>query len=357
MGSITKSIGDLGWEVTNGAIASVVGKALDTLQSKLANDGRDEKVKFYWDYNYGGSITNVIARTIVGGAVSTIANEALSQYKTLIGGKKTDAATKGAQEAKKILEEAQKEDESKYGKIMVTDTKTKESTAIEAYDDWGNVCYDALILAIPVSKSVSISIDNPKDPSGPKKIESDHLVWYDTTALINLSSDKNLVLTQVSGRDYSRKELVSNGDLNFSVSGHITSGKPDIYPSTEVQKLRQILQYKGIIEINNEFLDQWGIKKIVIKSFSFSSSEGNKSIQDYSFEAVGVQPDTEANVTSDTIKFIDYSIAEQTDDSTSLSWKSVLSAQLDNLKSMSANAAEQGASLAEDFLDKSIAKM
>lgn len=356
MGSIINSIGELGWEVANGAIASATGKILDTLQSKLANSGRDEKVKFYWDYSYGGgSITNVIAKTIVGGAVSTIANEALSQYKTLIGGKKTDTATKAALEAKKILEKAQEEDEEKYGKIMVN-ASTETPVAIEAYDDWGDVCYDALMLAIPVAKKVEITIDNPKNPSGPIKCKSDRLVWYDTTALINLSSDKNLVLTQVSGRDYSRKELVSNGDLNFSVSGHITSGKLDIYPSTEVQKLRQILQYKGVVEINNEFLDQWGIKKIVIKSFSFSSSEGNKSIQDYSFEAVGVQPDTEANVTADTIKIIDYSIAEKTDDSTSLSWKSILSAQLDNLKSTSVSVVEQGASLAEGYLDKSMAK-
>ena len=79
------ALNNLGWNITSGAIVSVIGSVLDTLQSKLANAGRDEKVKFYWDYNKGGSIWNVFARTIVGGAVTTITQEGLSQYKTLIG--------------------------------------------------------------------------------------------------------------------------------------------------------------------------------------------------------------------------------------------------------------------------------
>ena len=350
------TLNNLGWNVTNGIMASMIGGALDTLQSKLANGGRDEKVKYYWDYDLGGSVWNVIARTVVGGAVNTISQEGLSQYKKLIGGKKIDVATQSAKEAYKDLLAAQEEDEGKYGKINVNnDTKP---VAIKAYDDWGNICPDALMLAIPVAQSIKMTTTIYKNGTPVnEEITSDHLVWYDTTALINLSSDKNLILTQVSGRDYSRKELVSNGDLNFSVSGHITSRMPDIYPSSEVQKLRQILQYKGIIEVNNEFLDQWGVKKIVIKSFSFPSSEGNKSTQDYSFEAVGIQPDTEANVTEDTIKIIDYNIAVKTDNSESLAWKDLLSTQLDNLKSLSVDAAAQGVALATGYLDKSMAKI
>lgn len=350
------ALNNLGWNVTSGAIASIIGGALDTLQSKLANAGRDEKVKLYWDYNKGGSIWNVVARTIVGGAVTAITQEGLSQYKKLIGGKKVDAATQSAQEAYKDLLAAQEEDENKYGKIDVN--KDTTPVAIKAYDDWGNVCPDALMLAIPVAQPVKMTTTTYKNgTSVDEEVTSDHLVWYDTTALINLSSDKNLILTQVAGRDYSRKELVSNGDLNFSVSGHITSRMPDIYPSSEVQKLRQILQYKGIIEVNNEFLDQWGVTKIVVKSFNFPSSEGNKSIQDYSFEAVGIQPDVEANVTEDTIKIIDYNIAVETDNSESLAWKDILSAQLANLKSLSVDVAAQGTALATGYLDKSMAKM
>jgi hypothetical protein len=350
MSALVQSISNLGWKITNGAISSVIGGALDTLQSKLANGGRDEKVKFYWDYAKGGAVWNVIARSIVGGAVDAVAKETLSQYKKLIGGTSANITSLAVQQANKLAAKAQSDDENKYGHFPINNGKD----TIDAYDQWGTICTDALMLGIIVAQPVSFQ--KYQNGIATEVKQSDHLVWYDTTALINLSSDKNLILTQVSGRDYSRKELVSNGDLNFSVSGHIVSNIPDIYPNEEVQKLRQILQYKGIVDVNNEFLDQWGIKKIVIKSFSFPSSEGKKAIQDYSFEAVGIQPDKEANVTEDTIQMIDYTIASKTDNSTSLAWKDILSSQLENLKSLSVDLASQGVALAEGYLDKSMAK-
>lgn len=199
------TLNNLGWNVTSGIMASMIGGALDTLQSKLANGGRDEKVKYYWDYDLGGSVWNVIARTVVGGAVNTISQEGLSQYKKLIGGKKIDVATQSAKEAYKDLLAAQEEDEGKYGKINVNNGT--KPVAIKAYDDWGNICPDALMLAIPVAQSVKMTTTIYKNGTPVnEEITSDHLVWYDTTALINLSSDKNLILTQVHSRDYSRKE-------------------------------------------------------------------------------------------------------------------------------------------------------
>lgn len=349
------------WNVTNGFVASTVGAAFDTIQSRLANNGRDQKVKFYWDYSYGGAIYNVVARSLVGGALNELNNEAISAYKTLIGGKTADTTHKAAEAYNKQLESAQKDDKAKYGFIRVNDGKN----AIVAYDDWGDVCHDALMLSIPVAKKVKIrgnigTADNAGEFTRARDgetIDSDHLVWYDTTALISLSSNKELILTKVTGRDYSRKELVSNGDLNFSVTGHITSLMPDIYPSQEVQKFRQIMQYKGIIEVNNEFLDQWGVNKIVIQSFNLPSNEGNKSIQDYSFEAVGIQPDSEANVIEDTVSVIDYNIQKETDNKTSLAWKDILGQQLEALKSQSVPLAAQGLALASGYIDKSMAKM
>lgn len=359
MANFGEKVNNLSWNVTNGFMAGTIGAMFDTLQSKLANNGRDQKVKFYWDYSRGGAIYNVMARRLVGGAVSALSNEAMSAYKTLVGGKKMDVKSAAAQHWSKIAMDAQKEAESKYGRMSVNNG----ANVIVAFDDWKNVCTDALMLSIPVAKPVKVTVDTYSVDDGNRlqsktgSIDSDHLVWYDTTALINLSSDKELILTRVTGRDYSRKELVSNGDLNFSVSGHITSRIPDIYPSSEVQKFRQIMQYKGIIEVNNEFLDQWGIKKIVIKSFNLPSSEGNKAIQDYSFEAVGLQPDTEANVVEDTISFIDFNIKQQTQENTSLAWKDILNQQLETLKSQSVQVASQGLALAGGYLDKSMAKM
>lgn len=161
---------------------------------------------------------NVMARRLVGGAVSALSNEAMSAYKTLVGGKKADIARTALEQWVQKALEAQKEDEKNYGMIKVND----EKNVIVAYDDWGDICRDALMLAIPVTKKVKMkgnigTADGEgkfAKANGKEEISSDHLVWYDTTALINLSSDKELILTRVTGRDYSSKVVFESVSLH-----------------------------------------------------------------------------------------------------------------------------------------------
>lgn len=161
---------------------------------------------------------NVMARRLVGGAVSALSNEAMSAYKTLVGGKKADIARTALEQWVQKALEAQKEDEKNYGMIKVND----EKNVIVAYDDWGDICRDAIMLAIPVTKKVKMkgnigTADGEgkfAKANGKEEISSDHLVWYDTTALINLSSDKELILTRVTGRDYSSKVVFESVSLH-----------------------------------------------------------------------------------------------------------------------------------------------
>lgn len=325
--------------LSNTVMTSAVGAGMNLLHSKLAG-GNPTGVKFYYDAKAGGKIVNVIARKVAGAAAAMAKEKVEGALKKLLGGKKLDPG----QTAATWLSEQEKlasQEEANYGTLH----------DVDALDDWGNPCRDAVMLAIPVSPPVSVSVSE----YGGKMIKgmsNNWLVWYDTTGLVNVSSDKNLVLTQVTGRDYSRKELVSNGDIHFSVSGHITSNIPDIYPSKEVQKFRQIMRYRGIVDVNNEILDQWGISKIVIQSFNLPTTEGNKAIQDYSFECVGIQPDQEADVREDTIKVYDEqesSVASTANKS--LTWKDVLNGQLNGLKTQAMDTASQGLGLATGMLD------
>lgn len=151
-------------------------------------------------------------------------------------------------------------------------------------------------------------------------------MWYDTTALITINSDKNLIATRVTGRDYSRKELVSNGDIKFTVSGQITSGKPDIYPAEEMQKFYKIMQYKGIVKINNMVLDQLGITHIVIENFNVSPRQGYKALQQYTFSAIGLQPENEIEISEDTISIIPQKNVSANDDDGS-EWMKMLNNQ------------------------------
>ncbi len=248
---------------------------------------------------------------------------------------------------------------------------------VYALDDWGCVCPDALMLGVKVDKKVHITQNFPNyrqgataEASGVEDAseitnvigmnnaaasisndisESDTLVWYDTTALITINSDKNVVTTRVAGRDYSRKELVSNGDIKFSVSGQITSGRPDVYPEEEVKKFIAVMQYKGVVKVNSQILDQFGIKHIVITDFSMSPKEGYKAMQSYSFSALGLQPERVEEITQDTITI--ETLAKVDTPKQDSAWTDILKSKLDGLKSLAGDLTSQGLGLATGMLN------
>lgn len=81
------------------------------------------------------------------------------------------------------------------------------------------------------------------------KVESNQkyglVTFVDLQPTVQVSSKNNIVMTQVQGRDYTRKEFISGGDLEVSINGKITSKYPDIYPEAEISKLLKMVQYKG----------------------------------------------------------------------------------------------------------------
>ncbi len=85
------------------------------------------------------------------------------------------------------------------------------------------------------------------------------VLFADLHPQIQVSSKNNIVLTTVQGRDYTRKEYVSGGDLEISVTGKITSKYPEVYPEAEVSKFLRLMQFKGVLDCDNTILRQFGI--------------------------------------------------------------------------------------------------
>lgn len=139
----------------------------------------------------------------------------------------------------------------------------------------------------------------------------------DLAPKITIQSSKNIVLTKVQGRDYTRKELISGGDLCFAVTGEINSNYADVYPSHDVQKFINIMQHNGIVMVNNVMFDQFNVNKILIKDFSLGTPTCH-NVQPYSFTCIAVEPD-EMQVTIDTIQAINQVLT-----STSGGWERLL---------------------------------
>ena len=220
----------------------------------------------------------------------------------------TELRSQQANNYKTLINEGVIQKETDYGTINIDNGKK-----VWAMDAYGNVVREALILSYKADEQMSLTMptidDNgvvDKNATTNTPIKTYYRFFTDLAPEIIISTDKNIIQTTVQGRDRTRKELVSNGDITFSIKGNAVSNNMEAYPFAEVQKLINISQYGGIIDVNNIILDQFGIKKLLIKNLHFDKPIC-KNMQPYTLACVAIEPD-EVMVTSDTIQLVDYAI-------------------------------------------------
>lgn len=347
----SQSASNFTWTVVDGFSAGLMGMGINYIQGKLANDGRDNGLKFYYQEEMGGKIVNVLTRKLASDVMLAAQDLIVNEYRKLFEKKLVQDKRRSNAERQRIITENIVDDKNSFGYIELDNP---EHQRVVAYDDWGDVCVDAMMLAIPTKEDIVYTTNmwDEKEEAGwanyGDTIRGKKLVWYDTAALVNSNSERNILLNKVQGRDYTRKELIGNGDIHFSVQGHICSNMPDVYPKDEVRKFIQIMNYKGVVECNNPIVNLYGINKIVILNFNLPTREGFKSQQDYSFEAVGIQPDKEISVLQDTITIINQEMVKADNDDI---WTKLIKGKLEALKNQSVDALSQGLALGAGYLD------
>lgn len=149
----------------------------------------------------------------------------------------------------------------------------------------GRTVADYLELSIPAEGNYYDNGEGRVQPNSKYGL----VTFVDLGPHIQVSSRNNILLTQVQGRDYSRKEYVSGGDLEISINGKITSKYPDVYPETEVSKFIRLMQYKGVIDCDNTVLRQFNVTRLIIQSYSFPAAEC-RNVQPYTLTCVAVEP-------------------------------------------------------------------
>lgn len=190
-----------------------------------------------------------------------------------------------------------------WGRISVQGGHT-----IIAKDKYGNAVPESLMLFY--DGDTDILVEDVKIV-GDKQVKDSYttktICFIDINPDVAIQSSKNIVMTTVQGRDYTRKELVSGGDLNFTVTGEIVSNEEGVYPENDVKKFIQIMQYGGVVNVNHFQFKQFNVDKIIIKDFNMQNQEF-KNIQPYAFTCVAVEPDEDVVVKSDTIAVINREI-------------------------------------------------
>lgn len=149
----------------------------------------------------------------------------------------------------------------------------------------GRIVYDYL----------EISIDNNgnyyDNKTGKVEPNSNYgpVTFVDLQPEVQVTSKNNVVLTTVQGRDYTRKEYISGGDLEITINGKITSKFPEVYPEAEVSKFLKLMLYKGVLNCDNTILRQFKISQLIILNYTLSQTEC-RNIQQYTISCVAVEP-------------------------------------------------------------------
>jgi hypothetical protein len=120
--------------------------------------------------------------------------------------------------------------------------------------------------------------------------------------IITVSQERNIVATALQGRDGTVKEYISDGDYSIDVSAAIqpygsanTDGGggfvnvEDRYPQPEMQDLLELLKEKQALEVQSDFLTLFGVKSVVVKSYSVSQ-ETHSNRQAFALSLLSDEP-------------------------------------------------------------------
>lgn len=144
-------------------------------------------------------------------------------------------------------------------------------------------------------------------------VEKDRTIEFlDKHTIISVQRAKNLIMTQVVGRDLTRKELFGKGDYIIKVSGKIAHKNPDVYPSGSVQTFLEIMNANDVVLCYSPFLSNFGISSMVIRNFRLPQQVGMRNVQNYTFEAVFEKSTDEMQIEENETKKINEKTIQET---------------------------------------------
>jgi hypothetical protein len=143
-------------------------------------------------------------------------------------------------------------------------------------------------LGTPIYSNLQINNGQFQDPATGEIIKYSGLRV--DSALFVVNGDKNIVMTEIQGRDGSIKELVSNKDYQVQISGYLISNQINVAPIAEKNTLIKICNAKSSVEVVSSFLNDFGIFNLVIQSFQIEEIQGKRSIIGFSLSCVSDLP-------------------------------------------------------------------
>lgn len=109
------------------------------------------------------------------------------------------------------------------------------------------------------------------------------------TVLFDVSRQKNIVTTDIQGRDEPVIEYIAGGSKTINMKC-LLSGRNGEYPIDQMANLLQAVNASVELEVQSWFLDQFGIKTIVFTGDMYPTNEGSISYQIVELQAISTTP-------------------------------------------------------------------
>lgn len=109
--------------------------------------------------------------------------------------------------------------------------------------------------------------------------------------LIEVGIQRNIIKTDIQGRDSSVKQFISNGDHSIVIRGILAGNGQQVYPDFEMRKLTAICKSEVSVDITCPFLqDYFKVNSLVVTYASFPQKEGNITIQPFELQCLSDEP-------------------------------------------------------------------
>jgi len=107
--------------------------------------------------------------------------------------------------------------------------------------------------------------------------------------LVSVSFPRNIVKTEIQGRNGTVKEYIGEGDAQISFRGIIT-GKNGHYPEEQVAELMKLIKAPVPIPVFSVYLQTMDIDSVIFEDRNLEQEEGGYSYQTFSLNAISDTP-------------------------------------------------------------------
>lgn len=109
------------------------------------------------------------------------------------------------------------------------------------------------------------------------------------TAVVAIDQSKQIVRTNIQGRDGTVKEYIGLDDYQVHIQGVLT-GANGVYPADDVAALKALCTAPISLKISSRYLQLWDIDELVIMDFSIPQIPGEYSKQPFAINCVSNDP-------------------------------------------------------------------